>query len=34
VHGEPQKMAVLASMLEKQYGIKATMPDWQESVTL
>lgn len=34
VHGEPQKMAVLAAALEKQYGIKAAMPDWLETVVL
>ena len=34
VHGEWQKMTVLAAALQERYGIKAMMPTWQESVIL
>ena len=34
VHGEPEKMTVLAAELEKRYGIKASMPEWREMIAL
>jgi metallo-beta-lactamase family protein len=34
VHGEWQKMTVLAAALQERYGIKAMMPGWQETVVL
>ena len=34
VHGEWQKMTVLAAALQERYGIKAMMPTWQERVIL
>ena len=34
VHGEADKMSALAAALEKQFGLKATMPQWQDTVIL
>ena len=34
VHGEFQKMTALAAALEERYGIKATMPEWRQTVIL
>lgn len=34
VHGEWQKMTVLAAALQERYGVKAMMPVWQERVIL
>lgn len=34
VHGESQKMIVLAAALQDRYGIKAMMPAWRETVVL
>ena len=34
VHGEWQKMTVLAAALQARYGIKAMMPEWRETVML
>ena len=34
VHGEPEKMSVLADALAQQFGMKAEMPRWEETVVI
>ncbi len=34
VHGEPEKMLILAAALARRHGISARMPGWRESVVL